>query len=55
MDIEDVIHTHRIRYRHKKNDTLPFVIARIDLEAMSLSEISQRERQIAYASLTYEI
>ena len=54
MDIEDVIHTHthRIQYRHKKNETLPSVIARMDLEAMTLSEISQRERQIAY-DLTY--
>ena len=33
-----------IQYRHKENETLPFVLARMDLEAMTLSEISQREK-----------
>ena len=38
-------HTHRgILLSHKKNEILPFVIARMDLEGIMLSEISQSQK-----------
>ena len=42
-------HTHTEEYHSKiKNDTLPFAATQMDLEAITLSEISQKEKDKYY-------
>ena len=41
-DNEDVEHTHdRILLRHKKNEIMAFAVTRMDLEIITLSDVSQ--------------
>ena len=42
-------HSHRVLLSHKKEQNLPSVTTRMDLEGIMLSEINQTERQILYA------
>ena len=37
-----------VKQKKKKKETLPFVMAWMDLENIMLSEISQSERQVPY-------
>ena len=46
--------TNQIPLSHKKNNIMPFVATRIDLEIIILSEVSQRKTSIMY-HLTYGI
>ena len=49
MNTEDVVCTMEYHSVIKKNEILPFAITRMDLEAVMLSEISQRQKlYIAY-------
>ena len=53
MDKEDVAHIHSgILSAIKKNEVLPFATTWMDLEVITLSEMSDRERQIPH-NLTY--
>jgi len=46
MDKETIIHTYtEILFSHKKKEILPFAIIWMDFEDLTLSEISQRERE----------
>ena len=48
MDKEDVVYTYNAILAIKKNDTLPFATTRMDLEGITLSEISQTEKDKHY-------
>ena len=52
MDNEDVVHTYNGISVIKKNEIIPFVATWMDLEGITLSETSDRERQILY-DITY--
>ena len=56
MDKENVVHVYnRILLSHKENETMPFVAARMQLEVIILSEISQKEKnKYRMTSLTCE-
>jgi len=54
MDKENVVHVYDgILLSHKKNETMPFVAAWMQLEVIILSEIREREKQIPY-DVTYK-
>ena len=40
------IHINRILFNHKNNEILPFVTKWLDFEGITLSEISQTEKDI---------
>ena len=53
MDKENVVHVYNgILLSHRKNETMPFVAAWMQLEVIILSEIREREKQIPY-DVTY--
>ena len=53
MDKENVVHIYNgILLSHRKNETMPFVAAWMQLEVIILSEIREREKQIPY-DVTY--
>ena len=44
---EDVVHIYNgILLSHKKNEIMPFVARRVDLEVVKLSDISQRKTNV---------
>ena len=44
-DSEDVVHTHNgILLRHKKNKIMPFAATWMQLDILTLSEVSQKEK-----------
>ena len=45
MDKEDVVHIHNGILAIKKNEIMPFVVTRMDLEIVILSEVSQTEKE----------
>ena len=46
-DKEDVVHIYSgILYSHKKNEIMPFVATRIQLEILTLSKVHQKEKEI---------
>ena len=58
MDKEDVVYTYTMEYYSamKKNEILPFGAIWMDLEGITLSEVSQTEKDKCYMmSLIYEI
>ena len=47
LDKEDVVHIYNgILLSHKKNEIMPFVARRVDLEVVKLSDISQRKTNV---------
>ena len=47
MDKEDVVHIYNgILLSHKKNEIMPFVARRVDLEVVKLSDISHRKTNV---------
>ena len=54
MNKGDVVYIYTMEYHSavRKNEILPFAAARMDLEVIILSEVSQTKRQISYG-ITY--
>ena len=53
MDKDDVVCVYnRILLSHTKNEIMPFAATWMDLEMITGSEVSQRQRQISYG-VTY--
>ena len=47
LDKQDVVHIYNgILLSHEKNETMPFVARRVDLEIVILSDINQRKTNV---------
>ena len=56
MDKEDVGHIYNgILLTHKKNKTMPLAATWIDLEIITLSEVSQKEEVKHYITYTWNL